>query len=79
MSCTATSNYLTLLTYYYNESNFNIQDQFTDILKSYNEPNLKFGNHSSQPCIISQNRYPCSTERHQKDSHDTPNFNCLQI
>ena len=34
MSCTATSSYLTLLPYYYNESRLNIQDQFTDNLKS---------------------------------------------
>ena len=30
MSCTATSGYLTLLSYYHNESKSNIQDQFID-------------------------------------------------
>ena len=36
MSCTGASSYLTLIPYYRNESKLNIQDQFTDNLKSYN-------------------------------------------
>ena len=79
MSCTATSNYLTLLPYYHNESKLNIQDQFIDNLKFYNGSNLKTWKPFISTVHISQNRYPCSTERYQKDSHETFNFNCLQI
>ena len=41
MPCTATSWYLTLLPSYHNESISNIQDQFTDNLKSYNGSHLQ--------------------------------------
>ena len=41
MSFTATSSYLTLLAYYHTESKSNIQDKFTDNLKSYNGSNLQ--------------------------------------
>ena len=36
MSCTATGSFLTLLSYYHNESKWNIRDLFIDSLKSYN-------------------------------------------
>ena len=41
MSCTATSSYLTSLSYSHNESKFHIQDQFIDNRKSYNRSNLQ--------------------------------------
>ena len=41
MSCIATGYYLTLLSYYHNESKSNIQDQFTDNLKSYKGSNCQ--------------------------------------
>ena len=79
MSCTATSSYLTLLPYYQNESKSNIHDQFIQNLKSYYGSHL-FGKHWSQPCLISQkNRYPRSIGRHQRNSHETLIFHCLQI
>ena len=36
MSCAASSSYLTLLSYYHNESKSNIQDHFIEKLKNYN-------------------------------------------
>ena len=82
MSCTAASSYLTLLPYYHNESKLSIQVQFIDNLKFYDQHTLKirfyytfimgltskFGNCSSQPCLISQKDIPIVL----KDTKDIP-------
>ena len=79
MPCTATSSYLTLLPYYYNESKVNIHDQFIDSLKSYD---------GSSPKIwkIFMWTVPNFTKsdilaglKETRDSHETFNFNCIHI
>ena len=80
MPCTAANSYLTLLPYYHNESKSNIQDQFPDNRKAYNGSDLQIWKpFTSTVPNFTKNRYNCSIERLQRDSHDILNFNCIQI
>ena len=79
MSCASTSGYLTLLFYYHNENKLNIQDQFIDDLKSYKGSNLQIWKPFISTVPNFKETYPCSIERQQRDSHETLNFNCIQI
>ena len=74
MCCTATSSYLTLLPYYHNESKSNIQNQFIDHLKSYNGSYLQIWKLFISAIHNFTKRYPCITERHKRDSHETFTF-----
>ena len=79
MSCNATSSYLTLFPYYHNESKLNTQDHSLLTLNLIMGIIWKCGNHSSQLCLILPKQMSLSTERYQSDSHETLDFNCLQI
>ena len=76
MSCSASSDYLTLLPYYHNESKSDVSDQFINNLKSYNGSKFKIW----EPFLENQPNFTKTDIRPElKDTKEIPMRHLLMI